>query len=77
MSVGVGQRGALGADLQSEMAKLAFESGQAAGDFEEVLIIGKLAEHHRDELLPAGEAAGMPLGLVLANGGLELKAGAP
>ena len=75
MSVGVGQRGGFGAVHHAQMTQFAFEGGQTAAEFAEALSIGKLAEHQGDELLPAGEAAGMVLGLVLANGGFELQAG--
>ena len=75
MSAGARQRGSFGAVHPAQMTQFAFESGQTAPDFAEAWSIGKLAEHHGDELLPAGEAAGMALGLVLANGGFGLQVG--
>jgi len=74
MGVGVGQRGGLGAVHDAEMAQLAFKRGQSAADLAQALGIGELAEHHGNELLPAGETAGVALGVVFAGEGLELEA---
>ena len=65
--VGVGERGALGCVVQAEMAQFAFRGGKALDDLAQRLGIAELAEQHRDELSPGGEAARMPLGLVFSD----------
>ena len=73
MFVGVGQgverRGTSG---QAQVAKLAFTGGQPAANLAQRLRTCQLAERHGHELAPAGEAAGVSLGLVLAHRGLKL-----
>jgi hypothetical protein len=51
--------------------QLSFAGGQPTRDFAQALGVAQLAEQHRDQLGPTVETAGMALGLVLPNFGLE------
>jgi len=57
-----------------EMRHLALATRQAAADLAQRMCASELREQHRDELIPTGKAARMPLGLRDPDGGLELGA---
>ena len=60
MLVGVGQCGP-GRCRDPQMGQLALAAGQPAADFPQRVRSAELAEQHRHELAPAGEAPGMAL----------------
>src|SRR5215831_11789047 len=72
--VGIGQRGALGRFVHSQMPQFPFAGGQTPRDFAQALRMSELAEQHGDQLGPAAEAAGMPFGFMLPDFGLERQA---
>ena len=61
--IGVGQGGVARGFLHPEVDKLAFAGLESFVDFAETLRLSELAEKHRDELVPAAEAARMTLAL--------------
>ena len=54
------------------MRQLAFAAGQAAADLAQRMRAPELREQHRDELVPAGKAPRVPLGLGGMHGALEV-----
>src|SRR5215469_4341795 len=72
--VGIGQGGALGRFVHSQMPQFPFAGGQTPRDFAQALRMSELAEQHGDQLGPAAEAAGMPFSFMLPDFGLERQA---
>ena len=63
MGVGVGQ-GALGRGaFQAQMDEFATRDGQTVTDLAQTLGLGHLTKEHGDELVPAGKALAVALGL--------------
>jgi len=73
MLVGVGQRRARGG-LDAQVLELALATAQAAADLPQRMGTSELAEQHRHELTPAGEATGVALRARLLDQGLEFGA---
>src|SRR6266498_315311 len=71
--VGITQRRAFGGLVYSQMPQLAFAGRQATRDFPQALCVAQLAEHHRDELGPAGKVSRVPFGLMVADRRLEFR----
>src|SRR5256885_8539523 len=69
--IGVGQGRTSRRAVHPQVLQLPFAGGQATGDFAQRLGVTQLAEHHRAELVPTGEAVLAMLGLL--NGGFELQ----
>ena len=63
--VGVGEGGAAGRLLNSQMNETALAARQAVADFAQRVGPAKLAEQHGDELRPTGESFGGAFGPVL------------
>ena len=61
-SIGARERRAAGR-RRPEMRQLALETRQAAADLAQRMRPPELGKQHRHELIPAGEAAGMPRGV--------------
>jgi len=57
------------------MDDLAEAGVQASADLPQRMGLGQLAEQHRNELIPAGEALGAVFGAMIADGSLKLVAG--
>ena len=57
------------------MPQLALAGRQAAADLAQRLGTAELAKQHGDELSPAGEAAGVALPAMLADGLFKLRRG--
>ena len=57
-----------------EMRELALAARQPAADLAQRMRPPELREQHRHELVPAGEPAGMPLGVRLLHGALKVDA---
>ena len=74
LPVGVGQRRARRSGGQAQMPRLALAGRQAAADLAQRLGTAELAKQHGDELSPAGEAAGVALPAMLADGLFKLRA---
>lgn len=74
MRVGIGQGGALARGGQAQMPQLAFAGGQTVADVAQTVDRHQLAEQHGYQLAPAGEALGVALCVVLADGGIEVQA---
>jgi hypothetical protein len=75
MLIGITQSGPFRRLVDAQMAQLSLPCGQSTGDLAQTLRVPQLAKQHRDHLRPAGEAARMPLGLMLLYGGFELLPG--
>src|ERR1019366_8347751 len=75
MLVGVGQGGFVGSFGDAQMHQLAQTAGQAVADLAQGIGMAQLAEQHGDELGPAIEPLGGPLGFVLLDQTRELQAG--
>ena len=73
MFIGIGQRRA-GRGRDAQVPELALAAAQPAADLPQRMGAPELAEQHGDELPPAGEAAGMALGVRPLHRGLELGA---
>jgi len=56
------------------MPQLAFAGGQPVGNVAQAVDRAQLTKQHRHQLTPTGEAFGVALGLMLANGGIEVGA---
>ncbi len=69
--VGIGQRRTPGG-VDAQVGEFALATGQAGAEFPEAVGMAELAEQHGHELGPAGEAAGVAFGPVVADQLLEL-----
>ena len=75
MLVGVGQRRFRRRRRQPQMVELALGGAQTLRDLGQAVRPAQLTEQHGHELAPAGEAAGVALGMVLLHRLLEFAAG--
>jgi len=73
MLIGIRQRRSHRRAPHSQVLQLSFGGGQAAAYFAQRLRSAELAKQHGHKLIPAGEAAGMPLALVLLNESFKLQ----
>jgi hypothetical protein len=67
LGVGVGQGGAPRSAGHAEVLELALAAAESGVDLAQALGLGKLAEEHGDEVVPAGESLGAPLATGLAD----------
>ena len=74
MLVGIGEGRAAWCLADTQVNKLAEAAGKAAADLPERIRSGQLAEQHRHQLVPAGEALGSSLRPVLPHQRSELDA---
>jgi hypothetical protein len=65
--VGIGEGRAFRRFIDAEMAELAQAAGEPVADLAQGVGTGEVTEEHRNQLGPAGEALGAPLGIVLAD----------
>ena len=70
--VSVGQCRARDVAAESHVVELAAKRTQARFDIAEAFAVGQLGEGHREELIPAGEAARAPLAIVAGHTAPEL-----
>ena len=62
--IGLGQGEVTRGFVHAEVDKFAFAGLESFVDFTEALRLSELAKEHRDELVPAAEAAGVSLAFV-------------
>ena len=69
--VGVGQGGARDVAAESHVVELSAKRTQARFDIAQAFAVGQLGERHREELIPAGEAAQPAIPVVAAYAASE------
>jgi len=69
--VSVGKRGFLGSRIKTKVDELSERTMEAVADLAEGLGLGEVAKRHGNELIPAGEAFGGKVAIVLGDQGIK------
>ena len=71
VGIRIGECRTPGSLAEAKVAELALAAPEPSLDFAQRFGLGELAEHHRDELIPAAEAFGSLFGASFGNEALE------